>query len=335
MRSDAFPNLDGLVGLARNGDVDIRPTLLRVLTDLYIQKPVHSDEEERHYTELALRLIEAVDVPVRAAVSERLARHAAPPLPVVRRLARDVLDVAQPLLSHSPVLSQDDLLHIARELGPHYAAVIATRREFTPRSQEAPVARESAPAPAELETNLTELFFSADAQERRLILLNLDLAPIPPARTLLSTAAQDANSRFEQAALRRDAAAAAQELERALGVSRAHARRMIADPSGEPILVAAKALGMPAAMLQRILLFVNPAIGRSVSRVYELSALYEEIALESAQRLLAIWQADHPRTTKPGHQPQLWHDPKKDMASHEAVRIAHGQAPTARRQTGS
>ena len=37
----------------------MRSALLRVLTDLYVQKPKHTADEERHYTELALRLIES------------------------------------------------------------------------------------------------------------------------------------------------------------------------------------------------------------------------------------------------------------------------------------
>ena len=37
--------------------VDIRPTLLRVLTDHYLHRRIHSPDEERHYTELALRLL--------------------------------------------------------------------------------------------------------------------------------------------------------------------------------------------------------------------------------------------------------------------------------------
>ena len=33
------PNLDGLTELANRDGVDIKPTLLRVMTDLYAQKP--------------------------------------------------------------------------------------------------------------------------------------------------------------------------------------------------------------------------------------------------------------------------------------------------------
>jgi hypothetical protein len=47
---------------------------------------------------------------------------------------------------------------------------------------------------------------------------------------------------------------------------------------------------MPAEILQRILLFVNPAIGHSVDRVYDLSAFYEQLEPLGALRLVAIWR---------------------------------------------
>ena len=75
---DGLSSLESLTGLLRGG-VDMRPTLLRVLTDLYVQKLAHSAEEDRHYTELALRLLDAVDLPTRVAVARRLARHLSPP----------------------------------------------------------------------------------------------------------------------------------------------------------------------------------------------------------------------------------------------------------------
>ena len=54
-------SLDNLVDLACRDGVDVRPTLLRVLTDLYVQKPTHSAEEETQFVELALGLIDAVE----------------------------------------------------------------------------------------------------------------------------------------------------------------------------------------------------------------------------------------------------------------------------------
>ena len=70
--------------------------------------------------------------------------------------------------------------------------------------------------------------------------------------------------RLEAAALQRNAGEFSRMLERALGISRELAERVARDHSGEPIVVAAKALGMTAAVLQRILLFLNPVIGQSV-----------------------------------------------------------------------
>src|SRR3954453_4957534 len=96
--SAMFAKLEGLDSLARRDGVDIRPTLIRVLTDLYVQKPSHSSEEERHYTELALRLIDSVDLATRTTIAKKLGAYPAAPHAVVRRLARDVLEVAEPVL---------------------------------------------------------------------------------------------------------------------------------------------------------------------------------------------------------------------------------------------
>ena len=74
-----FPGFDGLMSLSRREGVDIRPTLLRVLTDLYVQTHAHSDDEARQFVELASRLIEEVDDATRAAVRARLAIYPATP----------------------------------------------------------------------------------------------------------------------------------------------------------------------------------------------------------------------------------------------------------------
>ena len=85
-RNGMFPKLEGLDSLARRDGVDIRPTLVRVLTDLYVQKPAHTSEEERHYTELVLRLIDTVDLATRVTVAKKIAGYAGAPPAVARRL---------------------------------------------------------------------------------------------------------------------------------------------------------------------------------------------------------------------------------------------------------
>ena len=93
----AYPSLDSLVDLACRDGVDIRPTLLRVLTDLYVQKPVHSAEEETQYIELARGLIDAVDATTLAVVADRLSAYPAAPAAILARLGiPSSLPAAQP-----------------------------------------------------------------------------------------------------------------------------------------------------------------------------------------------------------------------------------------------
>src|SRR5262249_18419632 len=82
-----FPGFDGLMTLSRREGVDIRPTLLRVLTDLYVQASTHSIEEARQFVELTSRLIDEVDDATRAAVRARLAIYPGTPPEIMSKLA--------------------------------------------------------------------------------------------------------------------------------------------------------------------------------------------------------------------------------------------------------
>jgi hypothetical protein len=107
-------------------------------------------------------------------------------------------------------------------------------------------------------------------------------------------------------------------LERALGIGRELAERIARDPSGEPIVVAAKALGMNGAVLQRVLLFLNPAVGQSVERVYDLARLFDDLTPVAAERMLAIWRQPDAKSTpkpQPTHAPLHWNDERRDARS--------------------
>src|SRR3954452_24351472 len=171
--SAIFPKLEGLDSLARRDGVDVRPTLVRVLTDLYVQKPSHSAEEERHYTELALRLIDSVDHATRVTLAKKLGPYSAAQPAVARRVGSDVIEVAEPILRHSKSLTAADLDAIARNFGPSHASIIATRRV----QAGAPAIRQQAQgggprrAAVDGEIGLGQLFFSPGAAERRLLFM--------------------------------------------------------------------------------------------------------------------------------------------------------------------
>src|SRR4051794_24484504 len=90
-RPPMFPGFDGLMSLSRREGVDIRPTLLRVLTDLYVQATSHTEQEERQFAELASRLIDQVDDATRAAVRARLAIYPRTPQAVREKLALNLV----------------------------------------------------------------------------------------------------------------------------------------------------------------------------------------------------------------------------------------------------
>lgn len=284
MKSSAYPTLDSLVDLACRDGVDIRPTLLRVLTDLYVQKPKHSAEEETQYVELALGLIEAVDAPTRAAVIASLSTYPGAPATILRKLNG----------AESPL-----------------SLTVSAQNE------------------AETDDDLVELFFAAAAEERRLILSNLDVASEAPARRQPS-ASSEVIRRLETAALQHNTGEFSRMLERALGISHALAERVARDHSGEPIVVAAKALGMTAAVLQRILLFLNPVIGQSVERVHDLARIFDELRPEAAERMLAIWRKTGVRSS-PVHEPVHCDDERRSARSLSTPRsIALSVAATIR-----
>src|ERR1700727_1167950 len=90
-----FPGFDGLMTLSRREGVDIRPTLLRVLTDLYVQASSHSDDEARQFVELTSRLIDEVDDATRAAVRARLSIYPGTPAEILKRLGLKPLNPDQ------------------------------------------------------------------------------------------------------------------------------------------------------------------------------------------------------------------------------------------------
>jgi len=289
----AFAGLEGLLDLADGNGIDMCATLLRVLTDLYLQRPNHTPEDEHYYTELALRLIDATEVSERAALAARLASYPSAPQPVLERLARDVVEVAGPILERSPWLRLAEVKPLTEASGGAHGESIATPPGGAPQAAQA-----RAPVNVADASELSELFYAAKAPERRLILINLDYAALIPSQPLPDIQRTDV-WRLESAALEHDAEMLIRELECMLGISRAQARRIVNDELGEPIVVVAKAMDLPADALQGLLLFWSRWVGRPVDRICELADLYAEISTDAAYRLIAIWREDKRAENEP------------------------------------
>ena len=333
MRHLSFGNLDGLTGLAGLADrtgVNIKPTLLRVLTDLYVQKSSHTDEEERHYTELALRLIEVVDMGTCAVVAAKLSKYPNAPAAVTQRLAALMPRskfaaepyIPSPSIVPDVVFEDDDLFEPIPSLAPQTEPV-------TPAS------------PSEPETASSdfieqrETFFAASPEERRLILMSLEyVATAEPVPLAQGTAIV---RYLEQAALAGRLQEYTTLLQQALGVSRATCSRLVTDPLGECFVVAAVALAMPRDSFRRVLSFLNPDIGDDPQRLEELTELFDSLPLPVALHLVAIWrEADRAEARAGIYRGLHWPDTRIEARGHSTTQGYRSDiTPPNRRRDGS
>jgi hypothetical protein len=299
MESQNFFSLEGLTDLGKRSGIDMRPTLLRVLTDLYVHRLSHTAAEERHYTELALRMLEAVDVPTRVAVAKRFSHYLSPPLRILQWLARDLPVVAAELRTHP-------LLQPPAAPPSHSAVALDAEADRGDEQQPSPAPRTIDAATA---AELNELFFTASADERRLILLNLDVVAPTSANGSRAAADPSVGQELEAAVLTGKTERFIVRLAQALLIPHQQARRIARDELGEPVVVAAKALGLAREVLCRVLIFVNQAVGHSVERVHALAALYDDMTTPAAESMLAIWQALHNNeSARAKYRPLIWDD---------------------------
>jgi uncharacterized protein DUF2336 len=284
-----FPGFDGLMTLSRREGVDIRPTLLRVLTDLYVQANSHSADEERQFVELASRLIDQVDDATRAAVKARLAIYPATPAPIRERLG------------FLPA-QEGRRIPLARAILLPAEAPAPAR---TPTEAEQRMAASMSMQPKDA-AELHEMFFRASSSERALILHNLAETPLKAAPRIPTGRAKRAIETLEMAAFASDAENFALELGESLILPARVAAEVVGDPGGEALAVAARALDMPSPVFQRILLFFKAEIGNSVNMVYRLSRLYDRLSERSALVMLAAWRGSTLAVTRAKYQSSLY-----------------------------
>jgi hypothetical protein len=155
------------------------------------------------------------------------------------------------------------------------------------------------------------MFFAASAGERALILHNLAEAPLKPAARIPAARITRALETLEMAAFAADIENFTLELGEALILPSRVAAQVVNDASGEPLACAAKALGMPSAVYQRVLLFLNPEFGSSVNNVYRLSRLYDRLSERSALIMLAAWRGATLAVTRAKYRPALYDDERQ------------------------
>jgi hypothetical protein len=296
--------------LAKREGVDVRPTLLRVLTDLYVQAPGHSAEEQQHYVELASRLIGQVDDATRNAVRSRLAIYPDAPHEI-----RALLGLAAPTALPQTVMHPQPL----PPTEPPQDEATAMDRHETKLSMQ--------PSDA---ASIDDMFMRAASAERIQILRNLEGSPLRPAARIEPRRAGRAIAILERAAFARDRATFAAELSDALLLPASVGERIVADASGEALACAARALAMPAEIFERVVMFLKPEWGSSVISVLRLAWLYASLGEHVALIMLAIWRGAIVAQTKAKYRPALYDDERRRARPTTSVTQPAGSAETAK-----
>ena len=125
--------LERLAEVAKLRSPEARRTLLCGMADLLLSHQQRlSLTELRHFDAIMSHAAKRVDAAVRRDLAERFADAPCAPAGLVKQLAGDEIDIAEPLLRRAPSLRDETLVAIIADRGPAHAGAIARRRALSP-----------------------------------------------------------------------------------------------------------------------------------------------------------------------------------------------------------
>jgi hypothetical protein len=319
---------DSLPESARVNEQKRDAALLRATTELFVLDVIHDRDEIRRYEEIASHFLPKVPAADRTFVSERLAICADAPPSVVRALARDVIEVAAPVIKHSSVLGPIDLLAIIAATGVEHHRLIARRTLLSPEvvralrltgdatiiakldqtptasAKETPMERKidtsaAAPAPAGIyRSNRLDpwRFLALDRPARLKLIADIASRPPPAAYSAPSTKLDRAFRSILSAAQIVGYARSGQvgpiiaAIADGLGLPSSLITQALHDHSGDAFAIMLKALRLDDIQAQQVFLLVAPS-GRDVSAFFPVSDLYAGMEPDVAETLVAAWRS--------------------------------------------
>ena len=320
IRSDGFLALQFAPGAEQSG------ALLQALAELFASEPRHNRAERKRFEELVQHLISSVEAPARRRFAEIVAARADLPESVALRLAYDEATVAAPIIRLSPLLTAAVLEEIAG-LGPDHARLVAERDRKPAPAAAVPsaavpavatpeTAAKQPPQPAATQTpprspapaaepapghrtgdpdRLAASFFTLSPADRFALVERLGreswLPDLTVATAALSRFSPETGRQLQTLAKTSTLAAIAERLAAALKVDAAIAARILADPAGEPLLVAARSLGLSESLASELLVLVAQYRAGHAYDFHQLVKFYRRLSKAVADRLLAAWIA--------------------------------------------
>ncbi len=355
MVGPGLQDLSGLVSLAQERALDLRPVILRVQTDLFVTAPVRDGVTIEAFEALACGLLPLVDPATAAGIARKLAPLRDTPESVLRLLARHSPEACCAVVALAPSLSAviiESAVASAKEVAGAFAsradldegqiALLADQNEkavdlalagnhalsfkgavlddLVARGRDdAAIAAALLRRPALSPADQAPLYLHADNPRRREI------------RDGIATLAALRNAAFaKDAGLSRQLVDAAERQdEREFGSGLAVALRLARVPEWafdaphrhELLALALRAAGVAEDETIRILLSLHPVIARSAPAVFGLVRLYRTVPRSSALHLVqAVTGCSVQARTDAQHIPAL--DPSGAPSQAHAARRA-------------
>ena len=139
MSSAPGQHLTKLVALAQERSSDKRRELLRDVSELFLdtsETPLDGGSR-KVADDILVTLAQDMEASVKAELAERFADRDEAPVELVNNLAKDVIDIARPLLERSRVVRQETLVQSVRLHGAAHARVVAARDDVSEAVSEA------------------------------------------------------------------------------------------------------------------------------------------------------------------------------------------------------
>lgn len=340
---DDAPDLSGLIELSRLDNLDLKPVILRVQTDLFLSAHVRDRKTVAAFASLAGGLIPIVDDETAEIVARKLAPFPDTPPALLVALAargggaRDAVLAQAPLLSQAvidaaladgaeigaalagrPDLSRSTILEMIGRDDPATDRALAGNRalniqgellaRLVARARRAPDLARILLARTDLaHADVAPLFLMAEEARREAIghaiLATAALRPTPPAP-------REAGAILTGFSARGDVAGFVGALTEMLGLPKGFLAAT-PDPSlrYELLTLALRAAGLHEEEAVYIFLTLNEAVARSVDRVFDLVKLFRTVPRAGARDLLAaILDWAPPERATGTHQP--YHAPE-------------------------
>lgn len=345
MSRELEQQLAGLKSLSETSRLDMKPVMMRVLTDLFVSKPHHAPDDIAQFAEISARILDQVDEDTLEVVARKLGPHPQTPdtlrdwlmhhggrtAAALIETSRDV-DRAQLAAAAQGVVQLAEAVARRADLDAQLVSLLVRRPEnsvavalaqnstvalsaedmrgFIQRARnDEPLARALIARGVEPK-DAAPLFLHAGAELRMEILRTTREIGQGAIGAIEEGPLSPALLDIEKAACVRDWSRFAFALSLRLGVRIEEARKLMGDASGETLALALAAIEAPTSLVTRIFLCREPAIAHSYGAVRHLANLAESVTPAEARRIIEAICGPQPQS-----RPARVHAPQYDQTA--------------------